>query len=302
MSSHGRHEVEEEEDADRWLITYADMITLLMAFFIMLYSMSVVDLQKFEALTHAMGNAFGTGAPDPTSQRSAEARLLDGGENLMARGTVSVANRATLVNGITGEINASLPQRLRESVEVTHSAGTVTIRMKADGITFPAGQATLTGDARQILDCVGPALSEAGATTLVEGHTCDLPINTARFASNWELSAQRAGNVMVYLIRSAGVRPERISAAGFADTRPLAPNSSQAGRRRNRRVDIVVLGGDRLERAVPRAARGARQAASDAGRVGTMALQPVRLCPPIDLEAHYRKRTGGEPDTTPRGH
>ena len=288
MSAHEPHEAEEHESTERWLITYADMITLLMAFFIMMYSMSVVDLQKFEALAHAMGTAFGAGTPEGAAEGPAGAGVL--GRTQAALGTggsAPIVNRATLVNAIRAEVGQSLPPRLRDSVELVHRGGTVTIRMKADSITFAAGQATLTEDARRILEAVGPALHQAGAPILVEGHTCDLPISTGQFPSNWELSAQRAGYVMAHLVRRGAVPPERISAAGFADTRPLAPNTSEANRRRNRRVDIVVCTGDQFRPAVAGASEIPTPEPSD-----TIALDAIDLCPPVDLTARYRERTG----------
>jgi len=295
VSAHEQHEEEEHEDAERWLITYADMITLLMAFFIMMYSMSVVDLQKFEALAHAMGNAFGAGAPEGAGERPAGAGVLGRTQAALGSGGAApIANRATLVNAIRAEVGQSLPPRLRDSVEVLHCGGAVTIRMKADSITFAAGEAALTADARRILDALGPALGRAGAPVVVEGHTCDLPISTGRFPSNWELSAQRAGYVMAHLVRRGAVPPEMISAAGFADTRPLAPNTSEANRRRNRRVDIVVGTGDGLR---PAAASASAGPALDPH--GTITLDPVDLFPAIDLPTRHRERTGRGPDEPP---
>jgi len=291
VSAHEPHEAEEDAGTERWLITYADMITLLLAFFIMMYAMSVVDLQKFEALAHAMGTAFGAGAPEGAAERPAGAGVLGRAQALGEGGSAPIVNRATLVNAIRAEVGQGLPPRLRESVEVVHSGGTVTIRMKADGLTFAAGEATLTDDARRILEAIGPALQQAGAPILVEGHTCDLPISTGRFPSNWELSAQRAGYVMAHLVRQGATPPERIWAAGFADTRPLAPNTDEAGRRRNRRVDIVVCTGDRLGATVAGAPEGPTLDPS-----GTITLDAIRLCPPIDLTARSRQRSGRAPD------
>ncbi len=286
MTSHEPHEGEEHANTERWLITYADMITLLMAFFIMMYAMSVVDLQKFEALAHAMGTAFGGGAREKGAGHPASPGVLGGARAPMGTGVAApLSNRATLVNAIRARVAQSLPPRLRDSVHVVHRGGTVTIRVKADAITFAAGRATLTEDARRILDAIGPALQEADSPIQVEGHTCDLPISTDRFPSNWELSAQRAGYVMAHLVRRGWVPPERISAAGFADTRPLAPNTSEANRRRNRRVDIVVSTGDRLGAKVASTAESPPSDSPD-----TITLDTINLCPPIDLMARHRER------------
>jgi len=297
VSGHGQPEGEEPANAERWLITYADMITLLMAFFIMMYSMSVVDLQKFEALAHAMGNAFGAGSPQAVAARAAGAGILGQGRAAATRGGGALrelgGNRATLVNSLRRELSRDLPERLGDAVQVIHSGGTVTVRLRADAVIFAAGSARLTEGARRILDAIGPALHDAGAPLRVEGHTCDLPVRTERFPSNWELSAQRAANVMAYLVRTAGVPAEEISAAGFADTHPLVPNVNEAARRRNRRVDIVI--GEVLDDAE----LGADVEDPAAGRA-TIHLPPIRLCPPIDLAARHRDRADPTRSRPPR--
>jgi len=283
---------EQDDSLERWLITYADMITLLMAFFIMMYAMSVVDLQKFEALSHAMGHVFGGEAQSGFGEAASQ-DLLEDGQSVMSGIGAALGNQASLVNEIRRSIRENLPQPLRDNVEVVHTGGEVTIRMKADEITFPAGEAELTRQSRRILEVIGPSLS--GSQVLVQGHTCDLPISTVRFPSNWELSAQRAANVMVYLVRHAGLEPDRISAAGFADTRPLVANTGEANRARNRRVDIVLLSEDQLRGSASR-----RAADQDAGgREGSVGLGPVRLCPPIDLQSRYYQHTGRRGVDTP---
>ncbi|MGC9320036.1 MAG: OmpA/MotB family protein [Armatimonadota bacterium] len=264
---------------ERWLITYADMITLLMAFFIMLYAMSVMDLKKFEALRGAVTSAFG-GAP----VAAADAGFLAGGTGLLGGGGSLIANSATLANRISRQIDTGLREALKDHVKVTHDAGLVTVTMKADSILFPAGEARLAPGMRELLDVVGPTLAASGATLLVEGHTCDLPISTSRFPSNWELSAQRATNVMVHLIRHCGVSPRRISAVGFADTRPLVPNEGEGQRARNRRVDIVVLASS---------ARHLGSASTAADGDHDARPQPVRLVPRVDITAGRLPSTGG---------
>ncbi len=292
MSSHGQHEGE-EQDLERWLITYADMITLLMAFFIMMYAMSVIDLRKFEALAHSMGAAFGGAAAETETSRSTGGEgLLGGGEALLSGSTARVGNSATLVNRIRADVRSRLPERLRDSVEITHCGGVVTVRIRADSVTFGAGQAALTADARRILDAVGPALRDAGSALRVEGHTCDLPISTARFPSNWELSAQRAANVMAYLIRCCGIPPAKITAAGFAHTRPLVPNRDETSRARNRRVDILIAGPPAPQLTDTHDHRVRRRDHEPSGTASlTINLEPIRLAPPIDLWArHQRER------------
>ncbi|MEA3402289.1 MAG: flagellar motor protein MotB [Armatimonadota bacterium] len=273
----------EEANLERWLITYADMITLLMAFFIMLYAMSVVDLKKFEALKGAIGGVFG-GAP----VAAADAGVLDGGKGLLGGGGSLIANSATLANSISRQIDTGLREALKGHVKVTHDAGLVTVTMKADRILFPVGEAKLTAAMREVLDVLGPPLAGSGATLLVEGHTCDLPISTSRFPSNWELSAQRASNVMVHLIRHSGISPHHISAVGFADTRPLVANDSESHRARNRRVDIVVLASS---------ATHLTSASAPADGDDDAHPQPIRLVPRVDITAgRLRPAQGSGPE------
>jgi chemotaxis protein MotB len=285
VSRRERHD-EEHNDQERWLITYADMITLLLAVFIVLYSFSVLDLKKFETVAGALGSQF-HGAAGPG--------MLVGGDGVLSGGHSVAGNRAALFNDIRSMIEGKLPERLKESVGISHRDGVVTISVRADALTFPVGRAALTGEVRQILDAVGPSLRDAASTLLIEGHTCDLPINTTRYPSNWELSAQRATNVMVYLIRACGIDPDHISAVGYADSRPVAGNGSETDRVRNRRVDIVVL----AESAQLHDATRANTEAVDAGARDSVRLGPVRIAPIIDLPARYYQHTGRRSVDTP---
>jgi chemotaxis protein MotB len=260
------------------------MITLLLAVFIVLYSFSVVDLKKFEAVAGALGDQFHGAAGGPG--------VIGGGKGILSGARGVTSNPAALVNGLKCTINSRLPEELRERLTVTCRGHTVTISMQADTLTFPIGRARLTDEVRQILEVLGPSLRESLAPLLIEGHTCDLPIETERYPSNWELSAQRATNVMVYLIRHAGIDPDHVSAVGYADTRPLVPNDSEVSRIRNRRVDIVVLS----ENGHP----GRPDGATSTSRTNdSLRLRPVRLRPTIDLPARYYQHTGRRTVDTP---
>jgi hypothetical protein len=155
----------------------------------------------------------------------------------------------------------------------------------------------VTDDLRQILDALGPSLRAARSPLCIEGHTCDLPINTARFPSNWELSAQRATNVMVYLIRKHRIGPEHICAVGYADTRPLTADRSRAARKRNRRVDIVVLSDQGAASRRP----GVDEPVQMKQDIPSMGFGPVRLVPEIDLRTRYYQHTGRRAVDTPAG-
>jgi len=219
----------------RWLLTYADMITLLMAFFIMMYAMSVLDLKKFQELAISVRSGFGGDVEGVKlggkASAVASSKLLPlphtGGESLIAIGD---------------HIRTDLKKaNLLQKVNVTTQDDKLIIRMMADGLFFDRGSADLRHDVKVILHTVASAIRDIPTDIRVEGHTCDLPINTPQFPSNWELSAARAINCVVYLGKNCRISPRRLSAIGYADTRPLVPNTCEANRKKNRRVDLFIV-------------------------------------------------------------
>ena len=224
-----------DEGLERWLLTYADMITLLMAFFIMMYAMSIVNLGKFSELAISVRSGFGGETKE----------LMSGTLGIStAAGTmpsVLPANAFDLMSKIAGAIRKDLPPEESKNIEAVSEDGVVTLRVRADDVLFARGSADLSPGAGRTLDAIANALAPLPHHVRVEGHTCDLPIHTPQFPSNWELSIQRAVNVVLYLERRWAFPPARLSAAGFADTVPLVPNTSEENRERNRRIDIVLL-------------------------------------------------------------
>jgi len=276
------------------------MITLLMAFFVMMYSMSVVDLKRFDDLAFSMSHVFGGLDAHAGEVVAADTGLLEGGRALVAgESRRNVDESGALTNLIQRRMKQSLPAELRDTLELTRSAQRITISMQASAVTFPVGQATLTPQARQILTQLGAVLSQVEAPMLIEGHTCDLPINTQQFPSNWELSAARANAVMVFLVRQCHIAPERIAAVGYAATRPRVPNTSEANRRRNRRVDIVILPDEQTRlRHMLGLDRPDHQPAPDEGR--SILPRPVQVMPPMALAAEYHARQAAKAsDPTP---
>ena len=230
-----RHADGEDEGNERWLITYADMITLLMAFFIMMYAMSIVDLNKFHELAISVRGGFGGDVADMGLAGGTS------GTGIVKPIAPPIAGGNSLVD-ISERIRANLRSAgLFDKVAVTNQGDALVISLMADGLFFDRGCADLRQDVRTILDTVAEVLKDMPNDIRIEGHTCDLPISTAEFPSNWELSAARAINCVVYLAKVWHISPERLAAIGYADTRPLAPNTSEANRAKNRRVDIIVV-------------------------------------------------------------
>ncbi len=230
-----RRSHEEHGDDERWLITYSDMITLLMAFFIMLYAMSIVNLGKFNELAVSVRSGFGgdvTGLISPSVGFGAE------------KGDVPIqlpVNAFDVMSAVAKSVRSKLPSSEQDNIQFLSQEGIVKVRIKADGVLFARGSAALTPQAGHTLKAIAEAVQGLPYHLRVEGHTCSLPIRTARFNNNWELSAQRAVNVVLYFVETLGFSPTSLSAAGYADTSPVAAGDTEASRVRNRRIDIVLV-------------------------------------------------------------
>lgn len=219
-----------EENLERWLLTYADMITLLMAFFIMMYAMSILNLGKFSQLAVSVRSGFG----------GDEKGRMDSGLGITEQTGSVPANSFELLTQIAQDVRNALGQEGQGNVDFLSEGGVVTIRVRADDVLFARASAALTPRASRTLDAIAQAIAKLPYQVRVEGHTCDLPVHNAQFANNWELSAQRATNVVLYYIERWGFSPHRMAAVGYADTVPVAPNDCEANRARNRRIDIVL--------------------------------------------------------------
>ena len=210
------------------------MITLLTAFFLMLYSMSVMSKGKFSQMA--------------TSVRGSFTGITKGGAKILPNGSAPV-NQLGLAQSEYIKYTQAM-RKLNKFVEQHKLTGEVSTRSDERGVVisllsdktlFERGKSDLRGDSSTLLDHVGQILQSVPNSIAIEGHTCDLPIHTAQFPSNWELSTARAGTILRYYTDQQGMPGRRFMAAGYADTRPLGPNSSEANRGRNRRVDIVIL-------------------------------------------------------------
>jgi len=219
---------------DRWMVSYADFVTLLFAFFTTLYAISKVDLGKLTTMVSSMQQAFeATDAPGAVPRGTASVP------------TVGPARPANAPRTDARDVRARLEERLAQELDTgqvaleVDSRGTV-ISMRESG-SFPVGSADLTPEAREILSTIAATMADLDTAIRVEGHTDDVPIHTQRYASNWELSTTRATSVVEYLIATAGMPASRLSASGYGEFHPRVPNDSPGNRTRNRRVDLVVL-------------------------------------------------------------
>jgi chemotaxis protein MotB len=250
----------EEGNAERWLLTYADMITLLMVLFIVLFSIGQVDLKKFEELREGLSSSFGTPTPALSDAGGAEG-VLDGGvtpngteglddptEALAAYAAFQAAQReaaeqqAALQEAeeqIQGTLGA---QGLGDQVTSHLESRGLVLQVVSDQVLFDSGQADLRPEGVLVLDGIANALKGLPNKIMIEGHTDDRPLNGGfPYATNWELSTGRATSVLRYFVEHHAIAADRVSAAGYADQQPLVPNDSDVNRSKNRRVEIVVL-------------------------------------------------------------
>jgi chemotaxis protein MotB len=247
---------------ERWLVTYADMITLLMAFFIMMYSISYVNMKKFEALSSTFHQMF-----------RGNTGILEGGSGIRDRGhpsgtkPVAISNnkdqarpKAVQIAAKTGEEAggsgkggqkqglAGVEKQLRDYLKQHGLSQAAQVRPEERGVVvslrdrvfFDPGQAELRPVGQKILRVLAGIVQKVPNPLRVEGYTCDLPIRNGLYRSNWELSAVRATRVVEFL-QGCGVDPHRLSIAGYGEFQPICPNDTEAHRTQNRRVDLVLL-------------------------------------------------------------
>jgi chemotaxis protein MotB len=262
--SKGAHAEEEPENSERWLLTYADMITLLMVLFIVLFAIGQVDQKKFDKLHDGLANSFGqstvlqgsngllegsaaqAAVPDDAvataqslqSQQAAAAQA----QQAQAQAQAAARRQQASMEAVRKRIVAALKkQGLDDAVQFqTKEQRGLVVNIVTDRVLFDLGEATLRPQGAKVLDAIAPALKDLPNEMVIEGHTDNLPISDARFASNWELSTQRATTVLRHLL-TRGLAARKVAAAGYADQRPLARDSSAGSRARNRRVAIVIL-------------------------------------------------------------
>lgn len=240
-----RRPEEEHENHERWLVSYADFITLMFAFFVVMYAISQVNEGKYRILSDTLASAFrkvpgssvgsmesvNPGSPRPIAIpiRTAKPTIKD--EKLRQ-------NKEKLRNMAKDVAEALAPLVKEGKVRISEGALGVTIDINAN-VLFAPGEARLDVTAVRALFAVAQILAPTDFPITVEGHTDNTPISTPQFPSNWELSGVRASSV-VRLFIDSGVDARRMTVAGYADQRPVAENTTPDGRQRNRRVAIVI--------------------------------------------------------------
>ena len=264
MSRKKQHH-EEEGNSERWLVSYADFITLLFAFFTTLYAISTVDAQKMGKMVTSMRASFDSAVFDSGS-RTLSLSSGNGGTALESRdifppgaamiqtfsikgmdGKKGKSGKLVTLSGekSMGRLKRSMegllgPEISKGMVRLTVDPRGLVISLGEQGV-FDSGSDQLKPDGKALIDTLATSLVSLGNFIRVEGHTDNVPIHNDKFPSNWELSTSRATVVISYLITNFGLRPEALSAAGYSEYRPVASNDTEEGKSRNRRVDIIVL-------------------------------------------------------------
>lgn len=240
-----RHREEYQENHERWLVSYADFITLLFAFFVVMYAISSVNEGKYRVLSDSLTSAFRdvpgdtAGAMVAISQRP---QIISEAVAKPNSGLISEwerAQRREKIKTMARQIKDALASLVKEGqVHVTDGAFGLTVDINAS-LLFASGDAHLDVPAVRALEVLAKVLAQSDLPIIVEGHTDNTPINTAQFPSNWELSGMRASSVVRTFIEN-GIAPARLTATGYADQRPVADNATAVGRQRNRRVAIAI--------------------------------------------------------------
>lgn len=226
---------EEHENHERWLVSYADFITLLFAFFVVMYSVSSINEGKFRVLSDSLVNSFSNNKP------MGEISLMD----LPVQSTMPVQvqekpQSAQTVRAYVKIANAIAAVKIPDGVTIESTERGLHIRIKDEAL-FQSGSAGINPHIAEFIDLIAGLVKDLPNLIAVEGHTDNQPIRSQAFPSNWDLSTARANTLIRYLLDRHQFAPHRFSSTGYAGTRPIASNDTPEGQASNRRVELVVL-------------------------------------------------------------
>lgn len=240
---------EEHENLERWMVSYADFLTLLFATFVVLYALSQINLDQFKNLELSMKKAFST-----PSLIQGEKNIMDGGENILDNNPANSMIDSLMLEMISPAYEQDSFEQIKKEIEAMNKTGELqgvtatiderglVIKMNDKDILFKSGSADLSPEAAKMLDIIGKLIVQKFAMHLikVEGHTDSVP-SSGKYPSNWELSSARASSIVRYLQSTFKILPDLFSAVGYAETRPVDSSKTKDAYAKNRRVEIVVL-------------------------------------------------------------
>jgi len=246
-------EEEPQEGTPEWLTTYSDLVTLLLTFFILLFSMAVIDNQKFAEVANSLRSTF-------IHVSSGEIYEMNKGKDLIAitqennsvndqelnsveeQSRISEAEdaKALRMENFINKVEENIAEHnLGEFVKVIEEKNTVILRI-GSVILFDSGRAEIKDSGKDTLRELGFFLKDLDREILIQGHTDNMPIDTFLFPTNWELSTKRATNIVIYMIENCKLDPSKLTATGNGEFKPIAPNDTEQNRAKNRRIDIVI--------------------------------------------------------------
>ncbi len=238
-----RKRQEEHENHERWLVSYADFITLLFAFFTVLYATSQHDIKKQEEFEKSIrkyfsGNGVGE-SPGDFNTESENKSLIDPPIKSFPPATAGPQEVQDYVQRV---LKKSMDKNeYQDAIQEIHH-DTIGARIQLAAATlFPSGSADLKLSSTAALDKIGQLLKDSNRRLIIEGHTDNEPVHTSKFPSNWELSAVRATKVLRYLASHDQIDPKKMTAVAYADQKPVAPNDTDANRAKNRRIEILIV-------------------------------------------------------------
>ena len=244
---------------DRWLVSYADFITLLFGFFVVLYAFAKADQKKQVQVSQSIDSAFRSLGifPDALRRRGVNAEA-DGREAPAIPMNIVMGEDVLSTARVKGDLE-NMKRQLQQTLSNQVTTHTVSIQMGRDGLVislreagfFDSGSATPKPQTMGTLRAIAASLRPTGYDLRIEGHTDNVPIHTSAFNSNWELSTARATSIARLLLQLDALPAGRLSAAGYAQFHPVASNDTAEGRAQNRRVDLVVLPRSRIDFSTP---------------------------------------------------
>ena len=222
-----------QSSAPAWIVTFADMMALLLTFFILMLSFSNMDVTKYKAISDAMEESFGPGVAKDLEGLITEDGLPDAINKL--KGTL--ARTETLQK----QLESLLAEDIKQGLLEIEKEGEHTVIRFPEQVAFPTGSEALRAQFDPLLDKVVSVIEKSKGTIVITGHTDSIPIYNERFRSNWDLSAARAVSVVHAILKLSKIDPKRLVAQGLADTQPLSANTDKKSRANNRRVEITIL-------------------------------------------------------------
>lgn len=228
---------------DEWLATYADSITLLLTFFILLYAMASLDQQKVDRLSQAFKIVMGGESGDTLMEYdlyNGEVPLIGGEADIESVAGEAEEEKTQMYNEIKKFV---IENGLTELVDIINTERGVVIQLR-DNILFETSSSELIVESKYVLGKINSLIASLPNHIFVEGHTDNRPINTSKYPSNWELSVGRAVNVVRYFTETMGQNPARFSAAGYGEFHPVEPNDTESNMAKNRRVNILIMAMD----------------------------------------------------------